>query len=301
MQKEHLFPLLVPGQAIAEAGQYGACDPDFRDKYHALSTGRPFTVVFSVPRVLGPPPGLVLAAATVKAWTKGQSEPGAEAGWTGNLTFAETDADKDGCLVASGQEFVAVGLGVNAGLPFVVDSAANIIGTRRYPLWLNVYRERIQAAVLSNLVIEVQLGTTSSCKYQLGPAADLYPPQAGVHAREAWASNGWAQPAQFVPFRVGLISGGQNDANKIQLQVQVTNPVQVEDDPLTPSVMDAFVPVRIVLYGWPRCLRPTEAACDRGVGSEQVKQMQGEVDDLRAAQLTTNKLLAAMAKKLGAE
>ena len=222
----------------------------------------------------------------LKLWTKGFGEAGLDAGVPRSLTLAETDALQDGSIVDDGQRYIVEGLGVEMGDPFVfaqIGEAPPYVLENQNPPWLDEYSDRLQRKVMESTVLKINHGSSGGgCEARLGPLS-MWP--ACAHPGSAVTeSSGLA--GRFTYFAYPDVTFGLSSTTKLNMDVSTEFNVRVQNNATMPTVSDVFVPIRVLLWGWPECIGPArmniESLAQLGDLLLKLQQAGGGMEGLKA-------------------
>lgn len=253
-----------PTEALLDDAFKGNRNLAARDERFALAPVRTLTVYFTATRAAyGAGFCLQMVASEVVAGNVGTGGTftATTGGATGTATDAESMAGNEGGIVRNGATFVAVGAKAAFEGGWYATDAANQLGTRQDPAWLEdtdgwsyIQALRKQSEPAMWCMLELFGGSKQKCEERLGPL-------------KRWMADdkGSAAPmGNFLAFTDPYGSGGEKTAQMLKLTVAQPRTVQVEERAgLTlPATGSVILEYSFTVYGYPVCGDPTGDACD---------------------------------------
>jgi len=249
---------------------WGACDKQFRNLDSRLVPWRFATAFVRATRIAGPPVAYQIAAGqTFSLFGEGEGDVGASSGVTNALTNVETNAQREGGLVQNEQLYFTVGMGVTVLQPFLVTpplapatavSIASKISAAEIDDPISGYGRRLIRAVEQNFAGLVSHGT-GACNYKMGPL-DTW----GTATRGGDTSSSDPVAGQFWYMATPDLSTGTAQSNALEFRLDNPRTVIVRENALNPipAGLDAIIPIRVMLFGFPAC------SPSKGVGSADI-------------------------------
>lgn len=274
------FPFKFPNQFQPNTRTWGACldsdiftQPSILQGWRYSRAALPWTV--AAPGA----PASIAASANVGVFVAGVGDAGAAQGLGWNLSYGDTDSFSGGAWSDLDQQFVAVGLEAVVELPFVFDQ--QVVAMRR-PVWLERYDALVREVMLENVNVQINFGNNTTI-YNSAPL--MYWPQSGGPVGGGLVQNGRAMAVVYQPFMVPFRTGARSESKKLvgrlifggainqQTTAVIGAGVELDSDPLIPTVEDFSAPVKLRLWGYPEdCVGLSMSGSQFDVGATAVEK-----------------------------